>query len=343
MGQIKNALQKQIDSNARQKFFSTSGVIIDYDKLYNRATVRYLNPNGEGYVVRRNVPISSTLGGLSNGGVMPSQECTLSFVNGNMYSPIIIGITTSNYNAKESSDQGAFLIDESVRSVSKPKEISPMGKDWIDYDNQNITKYQNDLVDYQNLDIHNSSFDTLMNLSHFSDTEQGMTHLETHSNMKMKDNGDIEIFVADNVGIRISKAMKKIYLYGFDVNINGEINLLEILNKCRNCEFDGYHDKEAKEIKTLQEAINEYMDYIEGDIEELKRCVAYTKEITGDTDYFKSLDDMIERFESLRKHYNQGRYSDSSDNLNFVKNELVKLYEYFEQELVAARERWGIT
>ena len=234
MGQIKQTLQKQIDSSAKQKFFSTSGTILEYDKLYNVAAVRYLNPNGEGYVIRRNVPVSSTLGGLSNGGVMPSQECTLSFVNGNMYSPIIIGVTTSTYNSKESSDQGAFLIDESIRSVTKPENISPMGEDWIDADNQDVSKYQNELMYYNELDVNNASFEALMNLSHFSETEQGMTHLETHSNMKMKDNGDIEIFVSDNVGIRISKATKKIYLYGFDVNINGEIDLMEIIDMIKN-------------------------------------------------------------------------------------------------------------
>lgn len=240
MGQIKNTLQKQIDSSSRQKFFSTSGTILDYDKLYNRATVRYLNPNGEGYVTRRNVPVSSSLGGVTHNGLRTSQECTLSFVNGNIFSPIIIGITTSTFNEKENSDQGAFLVDESIRNIDKPNNISPMAEDWIDVENEDKSKYFNEISRYSTFDVDSDSFDMMMDIAHFSDTEQGMTHLETHSNMKMKDNGDIEIFVADNVGIRISKATRKIYLYGFDVNINGEIDLMEIINMVKNfkCRYE---------------------------------------------------------------------------------------------------------
>lgn len=256
MGQIKNTIQKQIASNAQQKYFSTSGTILEYDRVYNTATVRFLNPNGEGYMLRRNVPVSSGLGGLSNNGVFASQQCTLSFVNGNLFAPIIIGITSSTYTSKDTSDQGAFLIDESVRQAQKPDNITPMVDDWLDEDNLSSSKYDNDLCSYANKNINNDSYETLMNLSHYSDTETGITHLTTHSSVKMRDNGDIDLFVADNVGIRISQSTHKIYLYGFDVSLNGEYDLMEIINMIKNFKCK-YEPTECKcDMEFIRQSLN---------------------------------------------------------------------------------------
>lgn len=239
MGQIKNIIQKQIATTDKQKFFPTSATILDYDRLYNTATIRFLNPNGDGYMVRRNVPVSSNLGTLSNNSIITSHECIISFINGNIFSPIIIGPTTSTYPFKEMSDQGSYLVDESIRQTDVPTTITPMYKDWID-DDVPYGTYDNDLCPYKDLDIKNELYDALTNLNHYSDTETGLTHLATHSGIKLKDNGDIDVFVSDNVGIRISKETHKIYLYGFDVNINGEIDLMEIVNMVKNfkCRYE---------------------------------------------------------------------------------------------------------
>jgi hypothetical protein len=57
-----------------------------------------------------------------------------------------------------------------------------------------------------------------------------MTSLSTKSTIKLRENGDIDIFVANNIGIRVSVVDKSISLYG-TLKINGKkIDLSKILN-----------------------------------------------------------------------------------------------------------------
>ena len=62
-------------------------------------------------------------------------------------------------------------------------------------------------------------YDTIRNINHYTDNEQGITNLSNHSTVKIKENGDIEMFVENNIGIRISKQMQKIYVYGLTVEV----------------------------------------------------------------------------------------------------------------------------
>lgn len=340
MGVLKEAIQKQVDKQNLQYMQSSTGTILRYDKTSNRADIIYNNPVGDGTVYRGGIPVSNSLGGLTSGGVKPGQECTITFVNGNINAPLITGTNESSYRDKTCTDQGAYIIDEFVREqVQEVTDFIPMYQAWISPTNEWVDKYKNTAIDYSEYDANERARTLQSTTDKFSDSEVGLTNLDTKATLKMKDNGDIDIFVTDNVGIRISKKMRKIYFYGFDININGEMDLLAILRKCRDCEFDGYHDDELKEIKDF---ITQHIGYIEGDIEELKRCIAYTKEITGDIEYFSSLDSAIGRFEVLKKNYNEGKYSDSSEDLEDVKAQILDYYDYFEEELVAARERWGL-
>jgi hypothetical protein len=236
MSIIKNALQQQIRNNNKQQFNDTTATIIDYNVVLNTAKIRFLNPNGEGHLYRDNVPVSNTLGGVTGSGIYPGQSCTITFLGNTIFNPVITGLTGSNYSNKTCSDQGAYLVDVNVLSHQKPETIVPMMSNWIEETNTNTKKYNNDFGDYTKTDTSDSIHKTLNTLDKYKATEQGITSLNTKSTIKFRDNGDIDIFVANNIGIRISKADRSINLYG-KLKLNGqEIDLSKILNDTSNKE-----------------------------------------------------------------------------------------------------------
>ena len=237
MGILKNTIQKQIERNNSQYFEPSSGTILSYDKVNNVASIQFINPYGEGYIRRENVPVSQALGGVTSNGIQPGQKCSLTFTNGNVYAPVITGIISSTFYQKTNKDQGAYLIDSDILDVDIQDSVVPMCNQWIDYDNSNGRKYINQISPYDDFDLIAKYFKMISDMQHYSDTEQGITHFATKSTIKFKDNGDIDILVANNVGVRISQQTQKIYLYGSDVNINGEIDILSVLQKCSKCAF----------------------------------------------------------------------------------------------------------
>ena len=221
MGIIKNELNKQIQANNLRTYSDTTGTILEYDHITNRAKIMFDSPIGEGVMIRENVPITSQSGGFTQCGIQIGAQCNIAFSNNNIYSPVITGINNSFYNDKTCSDQGACLVNEKIKSIKKPDSITPMSLQWLDENNKNKSKYYNDLGQYQDIDITTKTMDMLTKLDKYASTEQGITNLKTKSTVKLKENGDIDIFVANNVGIRISKSSKKIYVYG-ELFINGE-------------------------------------------------------------------------------------------------------------------------
>ena len=221
MGIIKNELNKQIQANNLRTYSDTTGTILEYDHITNRAKIMFDSPIGEGVMIRENVPITSQSGGFTQCGIQIGAQCNIAFSNNNIYSPVITGINNSFYNDKTCSDQGACLVNEKIKSIKKPDSITPMSLQWLDENNKNISKYCNDLGQYQDIDITTKTMDMLTKLDKYASTEQGITNLKTKSTVKLKENGDIDIFVANNIGIRISKSSKKIYVYG-ELFINGE-------------------------------------------------------------------------------------------------------------------------
>ena len=96
-----------------------------------------------------------------------------------------------------------------------------MTKDWVEEGNINSTKYNNDLGDYTNVDTANVMHEILNTLDKYKDTEQGITNLATKSTVKLKENGDIDLFVTNNIGIRICPGNKTIEFYGMKFLFNG--------------------------------------------------------------------------------------------------------------------------
>lgn len=218
MGIIKNVLNNQIDEKNTQSYKSTTGVILKYNSITNTANIKFKNPNGEGYLTMEQVPVSlsNSLSGFS--GLLESKECNISFINNNIFSPVITGVYDNYYSQKTMDDNGAFIINPSILSIEKPNNIVPMTNNWIDNNNTNSEKYNNDYSEHIiDRDIDRYSYDLIRNLTYFKDTDQGLINIINKSGIKIRDNGDIDIFIDNNSGIKISKQERSIRIYGLKV------------------------------------------------------------------------------------------------------------------------------
>lgn len=220
MGMLGRELKKQVaQGNALQAKVST-GKILDYDRVSNMAKVRYMNQNGDGYITRENVRIACMDGGISTSAVHAGQECFLEFANGNIFSPVIIGISGSMYAERACADQGACLPGDMVRTCTKPSTICPMSEDWADLENDDPLKYNNELSGYMDVDVTAEVHEIINSIDKYTDTETGMTHTVNKSTVRIKDNGDIDIFTANNLGIRVSPSSRSVDIYGA-LRVNG--------------------------------------------------------------------------------------------------------------------------
>ena len=228
-GIIQNKLNEQIEQSDRVQSKETTGVILQYNDITNTATIRFRHPSGEGTFKRDNVPITNSLGGLCGSAIRPGQKCTVSFRHGNVHAPIVTGIITNYYNEKCNTDQGACLVDLDINCITKP-EITPMVNQWTEEENQNLWKYINHYSCFAETDINNKIYDIIRGIDKYTQKEQGITNLDTKSTIRLKENGDIDIFVSNNVGVRISPKNQTIGLYG-SLQVNGkEIDLSKLLN-----------------------------------------------------------------------------------------------------------------
>lgn len=229
MGIIKDKLNEQIDQSNKTYAKETTGIILQYNEITNTAMVKFNNPNGEGTFRRENVPIANSLGGLCGSGIRKGQRCSIAFRNGNVHAPVVTGILEGYYHQKCNTDQGACLVDLEIIPVKKP-DIQPMTQQWLEEDNEYLWKYINHFSEYTELDINNKVYDIIRGIDKYTQKEQGITNLDTKSTIRLKENGDIDIFVSNNVGLRISPRNQTIGIYG-SIQINGkEIDLDKLLN-----------------------------------------------------------------------------------------------------------------
>lgn len=304
MGVIKETLKKQIDASNKTQFNDSTAIITDYDVLNNTASIRYRNPNGEGVFHRSNVAITNNLGGLTGSGIYIGARCSITFLNNNVFAPMITGLIDSNFLSKTSTDQGSFLVDGHILKTQEPKEIIPMYSDWLDYENENKLKYNNDFANFTDKDISADTYYMINMLDKYKTTEQGITNLDTKANVKLKEDGDIDIFIDNNIGIRICKSGKSINVYG-DLNLFGKLFINGIpIEKFVN---DGRYIPDIDDIILLIN-IESLLKDIDDDIKELKRYIKITSIIAGNGNQFTPLEIKINEYLLIKQDYMNRKY-----------------------------------
>jgi len=274
MSQIKNSLQKQIDNNNRIQFTDTTGTVMAYDRTTETCAIKYLNPNGDGYLYKANVRIANVSGGLSSGGIFPGQKCSVSFINNNVYNPVITGIPLSYYPERSCTDQGAYLADDEVWKVETPENIVAMNLDWVDDSNATLSQYENSNARYTDTDVDSKAMDLITTLDKYEDDEVGMTNIKNKSTIKLRDNGDIDIFTSSNTGIRICKT-GNIKIYGTDVEFTDSRGETEKTDRSISTQL-----KVAQIMKIC--LVYDIIKEVDGYVEEIKELMSSSINVHGD-------------------------------------------------------------
>ena len=226
MGIIGDKLKQKIDDNNNIRYGDTIGEITYYDNVKNTASIRFANPNSGKTMTATNVALRVNWGGLSQAAPQVGQKCWITFIGNNLLTPIITNLCDdlyydNIYSKKTNSDQGAYIIDSGINDIDITSiEVTPMIKDY--FNNAPANRYLLTSKDYTNTDATKTVRKMLMEINKYKPSEDGITNMKNNSTVKFKDNGDIDIFVDNNTGIRISPNSKSIELYG-TFKINGKV------------------------------------------------------------------------------------------------------------------------
>lgn len=223
MGLIRDTLKKEIDVSSNQKYISGTAEIVEYNEVSNTASINYTNPFNGTKMYRANAPILMSTHGFFGYNIMPGDTVSVTFSNGNIHSPMITGIIGSDYTNMNTSNSGSCIISDKTQRATLPEDFTPMSNDWFDFDNQNPDKYINQYsMQYYDNDCFATVCEIARKITYHSDGDQGVTSVINGSTVTIRENGDIEMFVSNNVGMRISRADQKIYLYGLTVEKAGQ-------------------------------------------------------------------------------------------------------------------------
>lgn len=223
MGILSDKLNEKINTSQVAKYGETIGRITSYDHTTNTASIIFMNPNGGGTLIADNVAFQLGYGGGSASSPAEGQKCCINFLNNNLLTPVISSLFDDQYyenvySKKTNADAGAYLVDEFIHNTDTKIKTTPMIQDWLDINNNDDEKYVAFHDNYKEKKIVAEVYHDIAQLDKYLDTEDGITNIKNKSTIKCKDNGDIDIFVSNNTGIRINPDNKTISFFGLSLN-----------------------------------------------------------------------------------------------------------------------------
>ena len=245
-GIIGQKLHNQIEDNNNVRYSDTIAEITYYDNIRNTASIRFANPNSGSIMTADNIAVKIEAGGFTKAALSIGQKCWISVIGNNLLCPVITNLCAvlyydNIYSKKTNSDQGAYLVNNTINDIDISSiNVTPMINDYLNEDVS--TKYSLVSKDYTNTESIIESRQILMQLDKYKASEEGITNVDTNSTIKFKENGDIDIFVNGNTGIRINPTNKNISFFAKTISttltdtwtINGSVAIngsLKINNK----------------------------------------------------------------------------------------------------------------
>ena len=225
MGIIGDKLQQKIENNNNIRYSDTVAEITEYDNIKNTASVKFANPNNGSIMTADNIAVKINMGGLSQAALKIGQKCWISFIGNNLLCPVITNLCDDQYydniySKKTNSDQGAYIVDSNINNIDiNSIKITPMTDDY--FNDSVSSRYSLITKNYTDTEAIQEVRKIIMEIDKYKTSEDGITNIKNNSTVKFKDNGDIDIFVNNNTGIRISPNSKSIEVYG-SFKINGK-------------------------------------------------------------------------------------------------------------------------
>jgi hypothetical protein len=208
---LSDRIKKEIVQPALKEVpFCVTGKIKKYNKKSNTASIRFLNPYTREVETYHNlmVPIGSS--SISFAGPFKDDEVLVGFTGVDCQGPRIISVINSFFalNQREIKqkhiDQGTYLPDTLLVGDEEVDINSNQTFDIFDAYSSNektIRKLIDPDEEFKYMDS---------NLPYFDTSELGMTHPMNKSTIKIKDDGNIDIFTYVDNGIRINSLLKRI-------------------------------------------------------------------------------------------------------------------------------------
>lgn len=207
----KNLVEKIIEPNNRTKLNNAKGQILKYDSVNNLADVCLGMASIGNKQILYNVPIQIAANGIHQSSFQEGDYVYIQFNNNSIFQPKIIGkadelYATHTRKEEKHLKQGYLHVTQEYID----EEITPSSSQWIETDNSNKSKY----IKYKDTNPLDDMAQKINSQGYFQDKEVGMYNPTSSSIIKVKDNGNIDIFVESNVGIRIDAENKTVEILG---------------------------------------------------------------------------------------------------------------------------------
>ena len=219
MGIIRDKLNEKINNYNNIKYGDTIAVIDEFNHITNTANIHFNDPNSGIVHYAKNVSYKVQQGGMATASPTVGTKCWISFLSSNLLTPVITSLCDdyyhkNSYSQKTNTNSGAYINNYEVIHTDTTIETTPMINDY------NINMKKEEFGEYIDTDIAKQTRQMIMESDKYKSVENGITDIITKSTIKMDEDGNINIFVNNNTGVKICPSTSSIEIYG-QVRING--------------------------------------------------------------------------------------------------------------------------
>lgn len=237
----KSIQEKIVEPNQITKYTMVLAYIEDYNNITNRATITFEDPNYKGPSRIENVPANIVGNGIYANTLERGDHVWVTFQNNSPLMPKIISKADEDYQLitreklrhdKQNTFMPKILISNNQQELDVSTDninISSPYDDWFSSINEDVN------ATYINADPVSELNNKISNIAYYDYGEVGFTHPYNKSSVHIKNDGSINVFVEDNIGIVIDKKTKTISINAKGFNVNSDN--LDI--KCNSLTING--------------------------------------------------------------------------------------------------------
>lgn len=230
---LKNKILEEIvQKNEKERFTCALGTITKINKISNSASVS-LESTIDKKIELDDIPLPIYGRGIHTALPNVGDEVVVTFVGNSLLQAKIISVVDELYKYRtryqeQHIKQGSYISNIDYSSIDDIDEddIKALTDNWIDEENNYLLKYYSYAKSEPIKDL---SRDISL-LSYFDEGEVGLIHPTNKSIIKLKNDGCVDIFSEDNIGIRVNPKTKTISFIGDNIVSNSKNWNLEIDN-----------------------------------------------------------------------------------------------------------------
>ena len=223
MASLNKAIKNVIEPTQKEAVGMVVAQIIFYDNTTNRADVKYDDPSSGGVVTLTGVQVEIPSLGVASSGPFPGDQVYVCFLNNNPTLPRIIGRADGDYKyysrkLYEHSRAGSQLstsygsVTSSLVDAFTGSRPTPSYLNWISVGSKS-TKARNIAINTFSA----SAFEEQSaEFANYELAEVGLTHPGTASTMKLYNNGVIDVFAVDDLGMRVDPTLSSLMFNSMD-------------------------------------------------------------------------------------------------------------------------------